>query len=419
MKPDYYNLHGLFMGGTATALIQRLEVDGKTQGVLESALIDIRNCLRPALKRIAIEAGVAAEHASPQFRFQGSSVYKTQNAPAFVPDQQVDVDMGVYLSAAFLDTAGSQGANGKRLPAASLAKTYFSTVDQLLKELCEEKGWKYAEAKKQKDTCCRIDLSPAGVHAHIDVPLYAAPNEQFSRALTKSVAFAMDHGMIFEAARYDWSQDLDDTGWDELDTVVMAKRTGEWEESDIQVVILHFRNASARIGHPFILRRMWRFVKAWRDQTWRNGGGPSSILLMECVVRVVEADGHAAEELFQSGRDDKLLRHIFGSLHRQLLDDVSVQWGSEPEDLNPANPETRLSWAMSAQACATAFERAITDAALTVGQAISVIREKFGGRISTDEDLVKRVVVVAAPFIATPARAQPNPQERVRRTGGA
>lgn len=419
MKPDYYNLHGLFMSSTAKAFIQRLDIDSKTQTTLDGALEDIRNCLRPALKKIALEAGVVAAYSNPQFRFQGSSVYKTQNAPAFVPEQQVDVDMGVYLSAAFLDTAGSQAPGARRLPAASLAKTYFSTVDQLLQKLCKEKGWKYAEAKKLKDTCCRIDLSPTGVHAHIDVPLYAAPNEQFTRALNKSLSFAQDRGGIIEAARYDMSPDIDDAGWDELGTVVMAKRTGEWEESDILVVIQHFRSASDRIGHPFILRRMWRYVKSWRDQTWRNGGGPSSILLMECVVRVIEDDLDATKKLFESGRDDKLLRHIFDSLHHQLLDDVSVQWGSEPESLNIADRETRQSWASCAQGCAGAFELANSDNTLTVAQAISVIREKFGTRIPTDENLVKRVVAVAAPFISTAARSQPDPQDRVKRTGGA
>jgi len=29
--------------------------------------------------------------------------------------------------------------------------------------------------------------------------------------------------------------------------------------------------------------------EAWRDFVWRDGGGPSSILLMETVVRIFDA----------------------------------------------------------------------------------------------------------------------------------
>lgn len=412
---EAFNFHALFQNPTDKAFIAQLEVDAETTRILDDAVEKVKAALAPALAKIARDNGVPSQYALPRFRLQGSKVYKTQNRPAHVPQQQVDVDLGTYLSAAFLDNA-SNGNPGRKFPARALARLYFDTVDSILRQLCRQHGWKYAEGKKQKDTCCRIDLSPTGAHAHIDVPLYAAPNEQFARART------LDEYLIksFAEAKADISHEIDRDGWDELTVVVMATRSGEWEESDIQVVIQHFRVASERFGHPVVLRRLWRYVKAWRDFVWRDGGGPSSILLMEAIVRILDADLAFSRELLGCGRDDRILHYIFSNLAAQLEDDVQVQWGRMPESLNLGNVAQRAQWSGMSRACHANLHKALFDAGLYFSQVIALIQEHFGQRIPSDMHLIKFLAVTsAAPFVSTPPKHQPSPQERVRRTGGA
>lgn len=416
MKNEAFNFHELLQSSSTKAFIHQLNVDTKTATVMDEAIVKIKAELGPALRELALAMGVPAQYATPRFRLQGSTVYGTQNSPAHVPPQQVDADFGVYIAAAFMDNA-SNGETGKKYPARELAKRYFDTVDALLAKLCRREGWKYAEGKKQKDTCCRIDLIPKGVHAHIDVPLYAAPNEQFAKAITlderiaKSIAFAEARGNV--------APKIDQDGWDELTVVVMATRSGEWSESDVQIVIQHFRSAATRFGHPFVLRRVWRYVKAWRDYNWRDGGGPSSVLLMEAVVRILDADIALSQELLGSGRDDRVLHHAFAYLGTALANDVRVQWGTTPEDLNTANARQRLEWSAAAKACHKNLDQALFDANLQNKQVINLIRERFGQRIPDDVSLVAFLAATAtAAYASTPPKRQPAPQERLHRTTG-
>jgi len=414
---EAFNYHELFQNPTVSAFISRLDVDKKTADAMEDAVAKIKSALGPTLQNLALKGSVPARYAMPRFRLQGSTVYKTLNSPAYVPQQQVDADFGVYLAAAFLDTASNGGQN-KRYPARELAKLYFDTVDGLLAKLCRKEGWKYAESTKQKDTCCRIDLSPKGVHAHIDVPLYAAPNEQFAKALTLDEQIAKS--AAFAEARADVSPKIDREGWDELTVVVMATRSGEWAESDVQIVIQHFRSACARFGHPFVLRKIWRYVKAWRDFVWRDGDGPSSVLLMEVVVRILDADPAFSEALLGSGREDRMLHHVFANLGAQLRNDVWVQWGTTPENLNKGNATQRGQWSTMATACHKNLDQALFDERLYFQQVINLVRERFGQRIPNDEKLIRFLAVTpTAAFASTPPKQQPSPQERVHRTTGA
>ncbi len=414
------NYHALFQNPTEKAFINRLELDAKTKKVLDEAATKVQNTLRPLLQQLAEKNGLKWPLTEPQFRPQGSSVYKTQNAPAHIPAQQVDMDLGVYIAAAFFEATtvldSVHGAVRQSRPAAALAQAYFALVDKALKGLCNKEGWGYAEGKAKKDTCCRIDLTSEGVHAHIDVPLYAAPNEQFEKAalFRKTV---MD-SIQFAAAKSDMSPELDRDGWDELKVVVMATREGEWKESDVQVTIKHFKDAMRNCGHPFVLRKLWRYVKAWRDQTWKDGGGPSSILLMEAVSRILDASVQQVGDLLGSGREDQLLQYIFDKLPVTLGGPIMVHWGREPENLNPAKPETRVQWGELARQCAANLVRAGSDASLAPGQVISLVGERFGSRIPQDESLIK-IVRPAAPFFAATPKSHPDPQQRIHRTTGA
>ncbi|MEN1592931.1 CBASS cGAMP synthase, partial [Pseudomonas aeruginosa] len=97
------------------------------------------------------------------FFTQGSWAYKTLNAPAQHP-QQADVDDGCYLPMSFVSQT-------KRPSTA--ATVFFAAAEEALKPLVEERRWKLVT---DKPTCIRIVIA---AYAHIDIPLYAIPDEEF------------------------------------------------------------------------------------------------------------------------------------------------------------------------------------------------------------------------------------------------
>ena len=102
----------------------------------------------------------------PRFRMQGSGAYHTLNDPAHKPPQEVDFDDGVFLPTSFVNGGGM-------VEPLLAAKGYFIVVENILAPLCEDNGWKLIATKP---TCVRVRVDN---HAHIDLPLYAIPDEQF------------------------------------------------------------------------------------------------------------------------------------------------------------------------------------------------------------------------------------------------
>lgn len=255
---EVFNYHALFVSPSEKAFVTRLDIDTKTRAILDEATDAVKQALRPVVRALAEQFGVKAPYSSPRFRLQGSSVYRTQNYPAHTPHQQVDVDLGVYISASFMESASDAGP--RKQPATALAKLYFDLVDSALRKLCRERGWWYPDSDKQNQRCCRIDLQPAGAHAHIDVPLYAAPDAEFER-IVEAQMFA-EASLTKSLDRADLSEELDRDGWEYLEVIVMACRDGTWTESDVQKAIEHFRAAANDSEHPRVMRRIRRFVKS-------------------------------------------------------------------------------------------------------------------------------------------------------------
>lgn len=384
---EVFNYHALFVNSTTTAFISRLDIDVKTEETLNQAAEELKAWLKPVLQNLAEQQGVKPPHSVPRFRLQGSSVYKTQNIPAHIPHQQVDLDLGVYISASFMENISAQNPLS-RTPAANLAKIYFSIIDAQLRKLCIKRKWRYAEGCKQKDRCCHIELVTMDVHAHIDVPLYVAPNREFEDELVDKNLTTMKIGKALACA--DVSPELDYWGWEALEIVVIACRDGTWAESDVQKANSHFQNALAASGNPTVMLRIWRFVKAWRDHTWKLGEGPSSILLMEIVRRVFAEVYRNGSSPLDSDRDDKVLRHIFTCMSHHLTRNVLVKWGRMAEDLNrERTQEERNAWAAEAARAARLLERAACDKTLNLDQVILLVRTVFGQRIPGDVTLIK------------------------------
>lgn len=342
---------------------------------------DVRMALRDGIPRVYAAEGHPGEVPQPRFFTQGSWAYKTLNAPAQKP-QQADVDDGCYLPLSFLASTESPSV---------AAEVFFGVAQKALAKLVAQRGWTLSG----KPTCIRVEINDL---AHIDIPLYAIPDKEFE-TLVKA---ATDRTRSFSEAAAD--------SWDELPTtkVLLAHREEGWIHSDPRPVKEWFVDQVATKGEQ--LRRVVRYLKAYRDWTW-DVGGPSSILLMA-----------AAAPLFvkQDRRDDQALLSVVEQLPAALRIGVN----------NPINQKESLTDRLRASSeeedmverAALQFEdlarqlQAALDAS-NADQACAWMRGLFGPRFPDSPDRVKVSVAtsaVAATIASSPAIA--GPSELVGRT---
>ena len=345
-----------------------LTADEKKQ--LQEARVEIRNYLRDGIPAILAAQGFEGEIPKPRFFTQGSWSYKTLNAPAKEP-QQADLDDGVYLPMTFVKLT-------KRPSTAS--QIFFAAAEQALTPLVKKKEWAMDSGKA---TCIRIEISG---RAHVDVPLYAIPDEEF--ILLKASLESRGFDSISEAVT---KAELD--VWTALprDSVLLAHRKENWKKSDPRPLRDWFVGEVEVKGDQ--LRRIVRYLKAFRDWRWPEGG-PTSILLMATAVPLFES---------QHGRDDLALLNVAAGMAKSLRTGVA-----NPTDQNESLTE-RLG-AEKVEEAAVAFEgfEKFLRGALECSnpeQACVWMIEKFGNRfpnepgwvkVSSVKDTVAAVAPVAA-----------------------
>lgn len=346
---------------------------------------EVRMALRDGIPRVYVAEGHPGDVPQPRFFTQGSWAYKTLNAPAQRP-QQADVDDGCYLPLSFLNQTDSPSI---------AADVFFGVAEKALADLVKEKGWKLSG----KPTCIRVEINEL---AHIDIPLYAIPDNEFETLVkAESIRRGTLDGIAVEAAMDSW-EDLPKT------KVLLAHREEGWMHSDPRPVKEWFVDQVATRGEQ--LRRVVRYIKAYRDWTWKSGG-PSSILLMA-----------AAAPLFvkQDRRDDQALVEVVKQLPAALRKGVG----------NPINPKESLTDRLRVasdevdlvEQAALRFEDLgqRLQAALDAGsaeQACTWLQELFGQRFPDRPDRVKVGAVasgVAAVIASSPAIA--GPSELIGRT---
>lgn len=334
-------------------------------------------------RRYAVLAKSESFKLAPRFRMQGSFAYYTVNRPAWVPPQEIDLDDGVYLPMSFVGTQEPVVA----------ALAFFRAVEGMLKPVCARMGWTLC---MNKSSCVRIVLSP---QAHLDLPLYAIPDEEFEDPEVVTKADGMT--ALAEAQQ----AEISDAAYRQLpsDRIMLAKRDGTWEESDPRKMDDWFQ--AAVNDHGQHLRRVSRYLKAWRDHHWEvQGEGMSSICLMACVVVVFdELKGQLLET-----RDDIALRHVAARLPDLLAQAIKnpVVDGMCLDDT--WTPERRRAYILQAhelhsQVCA-ALDGASPDGA------VKRLQQVLGERVPADASLViedsqeatilrKPAVVVAPPVV--------------------
>lgn len=331
-------------------------------------LMECKNKIREHLKpriRAATKTVLGMEHVvEPRFRTQGSWSYNTCIVPAKLPIQEMDWDYGVYLPVTVWEENG---------PPHQMAKAYFSLVEELLKDLCKAEKW---ELITGKTTCIRVQVAE---WAHIDLPLYAAPEDEFE-SITERVSLekALLDGSdpLFNARAMDESYEPQE--WKDLVNIAMATRSGEWRDSDPEAVANWFRDRIDEHGEQ--LRRVCRYLKAWRDVHW-DIGGPTSVSIMIAV---------AQNFVSQPGRDDlvtevsaKHLGSIFlGEIREAGIDD-------KRDDFNRLDGSERATAARRFAELGSAICECRMMRENQKVQALERMRAQFGSRMPWDTSLIE------------------------------
>lgn len=269
------------------------------------------------------------------------------------------------------------------------AKIFFAAAEEALRPLVAARGWKLIT---DKPTCIRIEIAP---FAHLDIPLYAIPDAEFE-TLSKAAQQKYGYLTLEEAVRK-----AERDAWTRLprDSVLLAHRDEDWIESDPREVKDWFVAEVEAKGEQ--LRRIVRYLKAWRDWNW-VAGGPTSILLMAATALAFEK---------RDRRDDLALLDVVAALPTLLR--AGVENPAEPgESLTDRLGEERVEEAAKAL---EAFEKVLRGAldAANAGQACYWMVDAFGARFPNEPARVN-VVSVADTIAAIPAAV--GPSELVGRT---
>lgn len=396
------NAHKAFKGTVVRpGYLDALDISDKRDQSLRNARDQIRQTLRqdlPQWEGLAKSHGlVERRHMAlasqlpplrPRFRMQGSRAYHTLNEPAHMPPQEVDFDDGMFLPTSFVN-------GNNRIEPLLAAKGYFKIVEATLAPLCKRNGW---VLDRSKPTCVRIGLDG---EAHIDLPLYAVPDEDFAQLTAAAGLTQVVRGVIGAGKDEIVLAEHVYRGLQE-DQIMLARRDSGWIESDPRKIEDWVLDAVRE--HGKVLRRVCRYIKAWRDYQWKKGG-PSSLALMACVVTIFDKlDGpplDSRDDLATQAVADQLSGLFSQHIPNPVLPDQHLDESWSPED--------RQNFMAGAADLKTALDRALNGTYLKA-HAVSQLKSAFGARIPDDEHLLdidseEREVLahepakVAAPFV--------------------
>ncbi|HLW06560.1 MAG TPA: CBASS cGAMP synthase [Marinilabiliaceae bacterium] len=357
------NLSPLF-SGNKNKFLGNLNLTESQKYSIKEAKIKIREHLRSGITQIIKkEQGIDL---SPRFLSQGSAVYKTRNQPCTIPPQQIDHDLGCYLPLSFHEET--------RHPSIA-AEVFFNVVDSLLEGIIETEKWQGFESK---DTCSRVIVNK---QIHIDVPLYSIPDNEFG-LIKESAAqrnFSMD-SMSMES--------LSEDEWEIIkNRVLLAHREMDWIPSDPRKLNQYFKYIFENKGEQ--LRRICRYLKAWRDYKWQCGGGPSSIYLMIL-----------ADSIFQCSierRDDLALLNVLDNIPNRIA--VPIKNPTDYSETIRIKEEDKDNLNIYATEFTRDLKKAIEDPDISSRMACNLVRNHVGDRFPLDDTLqfVPRETVLSKP----------------------
>ncbi|WVM94129.1 CBASS cGAMP synthase [Halopseudomonas pachastrellae] len=378
-------MHSLFYTRVEgrVAFLDNLTLGPDDRKLMLSARTEIRARLKARLpRRIQKKAEDAGqghiEVPEPRFFTQGSWSYKTLNTPCR-PPQQADLDDGAYLPFSYIESQ----------PPAQMSALLFEAVEEVLSELADDKGW---EIDTNNDNCTRLIIGGA---KHIDVPVYSIPDHEFETLVKASmemyrIAVANE---AFDSA--DYAERADEQEWHMMPTegVLMATKNRGWQDSDPRPIRDWVVEQVELKGEQ--LRRVMRYLKAWRDfQKW-DKDDPKSILLMV-----------AADTAFESSidrRDDlallKVLRGLPDILRGKVISPSSRDKPpGEQEDLARRldNKGIRRDVIARIEHFADQLEYAINTCGIPT-EACEILIEHLGDRLPNDPERVTQSTVQSQP----------------------
>lgn len=235
---------------------------------------------------------------SPKFKMQGSWSYHTLNCTTQEPPQEIDLDDGMFMPISFLSQ------NGTTHPAI-ISSAYFKAVEAILAPLCSKHGWNLLD---DKSSCVRIEVR---VGAHIDIALYAIPDDDFEVLVEKAEASLQSRMAL------DQMLEFADDIYPQLpsDHIMLAHREEGWKPSDPRKLEIWFEEALGRHGTQ--LRRVCRYLKGWRDSNW-DTCRLSSIALMACAVSAFDDPTSSTD----GARDDLALAMVADRLSGLLANRI-------------------------------------------------------------------------------------------------
>ena len=312
-----------------------------------------------------------AQSLSPKVFTQGSHAYKTQNLPCY-PNQEIDLDDGVYFPMTFVE---SNPAVNKSI--------LITLVRQSLTALSQQQGWPLSEKKM----CFRLQIAK---QIHIDVPVYAIPDDKYAQ-LTEARSAALNFAFKDEHVPY---QRLDPNQV----YLALLDDNAPWRQSDPKQLHDWFIAQTRR--YPF-LRNICRYLKAWRDFEWQEGG-PSSIMLMVAAVKALDQfDKSPDSECEALLVVTKALPDIFASDINNPTDENENMFPSRCKDAADVEDiRTRiagLSLRYAQAVCASPTKQSAVDTLIAL----------LGQRLPNREDWVQEKATPAAirkkPVVAAPA----------------
>ena len=354
------------------SFLEEITLDAQDRDALVDARTKLREGLRSSLrKKVENLVEATSKDIRPKFVTQGSFSYKTINKPCR-PPQQADLDDGIYLPLSYVQDQGQP---------AEAAEALFEAVAASAEEVALANGWSVDTSNSR---CTRIIVSDL---MHVDIPLYSIPDGEFNRLVE---ARALDS--LKKSERTFSEREEDD--WDEVasDRVLLATKDEGWLAKDPRPIRDWVNKAIQEKGEQ--LRRVMRYVKAWRDhQEWLLGDDPKSIMLMVAAERAF--DGAVLR------RDDLALLTVTRGMVDFVNGPLWSPWHGEAEDLTARldkHKGLREDVVKRLRQFAAALDFAI-NTARTAGEACDKLQEVLGPRVPHRPDLVLLASATAAPAI--------------------
>jgi hypothetical protein len=130
------------------------------------------------------------------------------------------------------------------------------------------------------------------------------------------------------------------------------------------------------------LRRVCRYLKAWRDLHWKAGDGPTSVCIMIAVAQTFEPQ-RGRDDLTLEGAARALATALKGNVHEPAIADGK-------EDFNKRlDADGRQEASARAATLASQIQAARLKASYLAGDAIDILRGQLGGRVPYRTDLVE------------------------------